>query len=134
MNFQDLRELLLARPEFAERRRMLVFKDLYFKPTDEKIEEGFRYFDCELEHLLAAFRRRAVDKMVTLPFSLDEDGDPDTSDVCLLVYYTESGSVVALQPQQYQDDRPRNAAEALVLEGDMARSVLASVRVLDQTR
>lgn len=134
MTYPDLRELLLASPDFEERRRLLVLKDLYFKPSKEKVQEGFRYFDCELPELLDLLHRGDFEAILRLPFSLDEDGDPDTSDVCLLTYYTESGSLVALQPQQYRDYEPVNAATAIVLQGARARAVVQTVAALDQTR
>lgn len=102
---------------FEVKKRMFVFSDLIYKPTGEKVIEGFRYFTCSIDDLISAFEARDLDAIANLPFAEDEDGDPDTSAVCLLMAYTESGGFLALQPQEYQDYNPTLVREPVFIEG-----------------
>ena len=131
----DLEEFLNTHPQFEKRKKLLVMSDLFYKPTSEKVSHGgFRYFDCGIETLLEAFGRGDFAAIAELPFSLDDDGDPDTSAVRLDVSYTESGSMVAAQPVEYQNYNPTPVAAVLLLEGDAAKRAIAAVTTLDQSR
>jgi hypothetical protein len=48
-----------------------------------------------VDAVVDAFQRGDFAALKKLPFSLDEDGDPDTSSVRLEVAYTASGDVLA---------------------------------------
>jgi hypothetical protein len=129
----DLEDFLAAHPSFEKRKKLLVMSDLFYKPTSEKVTEGFRYFACDVDDLMEAFGRGDFAAMAKLPFALDEDGEIDTSSVRLDLAYTPSGSVVAVQPVEFQDYNPTPVAPVLLLEGDAAKRALVSVTALDQS-
>lgn len=91
---------------FETKKRLLVFTDIIHKPTGEKVVEGFRYFTADIDQLVAAFDADDVDAIRALPYAVDDQGDVDTSGVCLLVAYTPSGAFLAAQPQVYVDYVP----------------------------
>lgn len=115
---------------FVTRKRMLVLKDLIHVPTDEKVVEGFRYFDAPIESVLRAFDAGDLEGLAALPYALDEDGDPDTSAVNVSIAYTASGSYVAVQPQEYQDYVPVWMREPKVFTSSRAREL---AHALDQS-
>jgi hypothetical protein len=134
MAFTDLDDFLKTNPNFERKKKLLVLSELVYKPTGEKVFEGFRYFECDIQQLLECFARGDFAAMQALPFATDDDGDPDTSAVRLDVAFTASGSMVAAQPVEYQDYNPTCVADVLFLEGDAAKAVVDAVNELDQTR
>lgn len=104
-----------------------------FKPTGEKVEEGFRYFTCSADELMQAFSARDIASIAKLPFALDEDGEPDTSAVCLDIAYTPSGAFVAAQPTEYRDHVPTRIAPVIFLEGAEAQALKDVMPSLDQS-
>lgn len=118
---------------FGKRRKLLIMSEFVYKPTNEKIREGFRYFRCEPSSLLDAFTRRDIQAISALPFAIDDEGYPDTSSVLIELAYTNSGSMVACHPQVYRDYAPRSVAPPLLLENAAAQQVALLVKNLDQT-
>lgn len=133
MTYVNLEDFLKSHPSFERKKKLLVMSELIYKPTSEKVIEGFRYFACGVDAVMDAFRRGDFAALEKLPFSLDEDGDPDTSSVRLDVAYTGSGNVVAAQPVEFQEYNPTPVAEVLLLEGEAARRAHAIVTALDQS-
>lgn len=116
---------------FETKKRMLVFTDLIHKPTGEKVVEGFRYFHAGIDELVAAFDADDLAAIRELEYAVDEDGDVDTSSVCLLVAYTRSGAFLAAQPEEYQDYVPTLVREPKYLTvGSDARELAVA---LDQS-
>lgn len=134
MAFTDLDDFLKTHPKLERKKKMLVFSELVYKPTGEKVLEGFRYFACDMRQVLDLFANRDFAALQALPFATDDDGEPDTSAVRLDVAFTASGSMVAAQPVEYQDYNPTCVAEVLFLEGEAAKSVVDAMNELDQTR
>jgi hypothetical protein len=110
-----------------------MFGSKIYTPTGEKIEEGYRYFACDVGQVVEAFRTGNLAAMQQLPFALDEDGDPDTSSVLISLYYTPSGSAIAMQVEQYQNHDPRPVTPVVLLEGAEAQARIAQIKELDQT-
>ena len=110
-----------------------VFGSLVYKPTNEKVISGFRYFACEIGPVAEAVAKMDLEALSKLPFALDDSGDVDTSAVLVDVAYTESGSFAAIQPVEYQNYRPVPVAPATVLEGDEAKRVGKALKELDQS-
>jgi hypothetical protein len=129
----DLEDFLKSHPSFEQKKKLFVLSELVYKPTSEKVVEGFRYFACEMDAVLLAFQHGDFAALQKLPFSLDDDGDPDTSSVRLDVAYTASGSVVAAQPVEFQEYNPTPVAQVLLLEGETAQRAHAFVTALDQS-
>lgn len=134
MAFTNLDDFLKTHPNLERKKKMLVFSELVYKPTGEKVLEGFRYFACDMQQVLDRFANRDFAGLNALPFAVDDDGDVDTSAVRLDLAFTASGSMVAAQPVEYQDYNPTCVAEVMFLEGDAAKSVVGAVNELDQTR
>jgi len=134
MAFTDLDDFLKTHPKLERKKKMLVFSELVYKPTGEKVFEGYRYFACDMQQVLDRFANRDFAALQALPFAIDDDGDADTSAVRLDVAFTASGSMVAAQPVEYQNYNPTCVAEVLFLEGEAAKCVVDSVNELDQTR
>ena len=130
MTHPRLSDLLLTLPSVQKRRKLLVFSELIYVPTGEKITEGFRYFACDSGPVAAAAGAADFETLTKLPFALDEDGDRDTSGVVIDLAYTPSGSFVAVQPVEYQNYNPTPVAAALVLEGPAGQRVIAHVKSL----
>jgi len=127
----SLGDWLKAQPStFTTRKRMLVLKDLIYTPTDEKVTTGFRYFRNPVDDLLAAFDAGDLEAITRLTYAIDDEGDVDTSSVCLKLAYTASGSYLAAQPQEYQDYAPVDLREPKVLTSPRGREL---VHALDQT-
>jgi len=124
----DLDDWLKAQADKFETRKKLLFKSIWHKPTEEKVVDGYRYFNNSIEELLAALDSGDFANVLALDYSLDEDGDPDTSSVALLLAYTKSGAFFAVQPQQYQDYVP-----TLIREPVYVTATLAQFEELDQT-
>jgi len=116
---------------FETKKRLLVFTDLIHKPTGEKVVEGFRYFATDIDTLTAAFDADDLDSIAGLEYALDEDGDADTSAVCLLVAYTPSGAFLAAQPQAFIDYVPTVVREPKYLTASSDLRTLA--HALDQS-
>lgn len=128
----EISDWLKAQPaRFTTKKRLLVFTDIIYTPTNEKVIEGFRYFLNPIEELVAAFDAGDLAAINSLDFALDEDGDPDTTSVCLLLAYTESGSFLAAQPQEYQDYVPTVVREPKEFAVANAQKLAHS---LDQSR
>jgi hypothetical protein len=119
--------------KFEMRKKFLIFNNLHYRSTGEKVVFGFRYFDCPIDGVVDAFRKSDFDALDALPFALDEDGDVDTSGVLIDLAYTESGAFIAAQPVEYQNYNPTPVAESFVLEGDAAKAVFARIKGLDQS-
>lgn len=133
MEHQDISDFLRADSRFTKRRKWLIFSELVFEPTGEKVEEGFRYFTCSADELMQAFSARDIASIAKLPFALDEDGEPDTSAVCLDIAYTPSGAFVAAQPTEYRDHVPTRIAPVIFLEGAEAQALKDVMPSLDQS-
>ncbi|WP_437821350.1 hypothetical protein [Sorangium sp. So ce1078] len=133
MEIQDLSDFLRADPRFNTRRKWLILSELVYKPTGEKVEEGFRYFKCPVDHLNAALARRDFAAIAKLPFALDDEGEPDTSAVRLDLAYTASGALAAFQPVEFRDHAPTPLAASVVLEGAEAQALRDTLREIDQS-
>ena len=133
MSHPSLEDFLETHPRFMKKRKLLLLSELVYQPTSEKVTEGFRYFACAMSAVTQALEGRDFSTLEKLPFALDDDGDADTSAVRLDVAYTDSGSVVAAQPVEYKEHVPTPVAPVLLLEGDEARRLFASVKALDQS-
>ncbi len=114
-------------------KKLLVFSSLHYKPTGEKVVVGFRYYACAAAEVVAVRDAGNQQALTALPYALDEDGDPDTSGTCLLIAYTKSVSILALQPQEYQDYVPVQLRPPLLFEGESAAALKGLVATLDQT-
>jgi hypothetical protein len=133
-NLPRLEEYLKAsNDKFEIRKSLLIFKNLHYRATGEKVVEGFRYFNCDIGQLLAAFNAQDFQAISKLPFALDDEGEPDTSAVLLDLAYTESGAFVAAQPVEYKDHNPTPVAPVLLIEGPQAKSLFETVKQLDQS-
>ena len=110
-DFPELTDWLKGQTETFETKKKLLFSSLIHTPSGEKVVEGYRYFTSSIDEVLAAFESGDLTKVQALDYALDEDGDPDTSSVALLLAYTKSGAFLAAQPQEYQDYEPILVAE-----------------------
>lgn len=110
-----------------------LFGSFVYTPTGEKAVSGFRYYACDASAAQAAFQSGDVGALLRLPFALDEDGDPDTSAVAVVMRYTASGSAVALQVEMHQQSEPMPASSVWLLEGPAAQALIAQVKQLDQS-
>ncbi|UZN02750.1 hypothetical protein [Cellulomonas sp. S1-8] len=127
----ELSQWLKNQPQtFTTKKRMMVFTDLIYTPTNEKVVTGFRYFRNPITDVVAAFDADDLEAIAALEFALDEDGDADTSAVCLLLAYTKSGSYLAAQPQEYQDYMPTVVREPKAFATPRARAL---AEALDQS-
>lgn len=106
---------------FQKKKRMFVFTDLIHRGTGEKVEEGFRYFACDIGAVLGLFDAGDIVGLSRLEYALDEDGDRDTSSVRVDLAYTPGFGFAAIQPVQYIEHAPTPLRPAMVLEGDEAR-------------
>ena len=111
----DLTDWLKAQPEF-EVKKKLLFSSIIHTPSGEKVVEGFRYFTNSIEEVVAAFETGKVSALTALDYALDEDGDPDTTSVCIKLAYTKGGAFLAAQPQEYQDYVPTDVREPKFLD------------------
>lgn len=127
----DLSDWLKGQADFETKKRLLVFTDLIHKPTGEKVIEGFRYFHVDADELVAAFDADDLAAISALEYAIDDEGDVDTSSVCLQLAYTPSGAFVAAQPQIYIDYVPTlvRAPKYLTIGADAA----AVAQALDQS-
>ncbi len=112
---------------------MGLFGKVVYTPTGEKVEGGFRYFACSAQSVIEVFNRGDMATMLRMPFAFDEDGSPDTSSVLISLHYTKSGSVVAMQVQEYQNSEPIPVTPVVLLEGPQAQAIIAQVMELDQS-
>jgi hypothetical protein len=115
----SLSDWLKAQPDLFEERRKFLFKDIYHKPTGEKVHEGFRYFHADADDLVAVFDGGDLSAAKNLPYALDDEGEIDTSALCLKLAYTKSGAFFAAQPEEYQSYSPVNLREAKYVEGSL---------------
>lgn len=132
MAYPGLTEFLDSLPTVEKRRKLLVFSEKIYKPTGEKVTEGFRYYSCDIGPVAQAATSGDFAALASLPFALDEDGDRDTSAVLVDLAWTPSGSLVIVQPVEYQDYSPTPVAAPLMLEGAAGQAVLAHVRTLGE--
>ena len=130
MEHQSLDDLLAAHPNIVKRRKLLFFSEWVYSPTDEKITEAFRYYQCGIEQVGPAAVDGDFDTLTQLPFALDEDGDRDTSSVLVNLAYTASGSFVAIQPVEYQNYVPTPVAAPVLFEGPAGQAVIAAAKKL----
>ena len=124
----DLLDWLKAQPDTFETKKKLLFTSVIHKPTGEKVIEGYRYFATDTDSVIAAFETGDLAALQALPYALDEDGDPDTSGVNVVLAYTKSGAFFAAQPEEYQDYVPTKVREARFVTGS-----LDQIEELDQT-
>lgn len=120
--------------KFEYKKKLIIFGTILYRPTSERVLEGFRYFNCPISELLEPFQTGDFQAISRLPYALDDEGDPDTSSVLLDVAYTESGAMVAAQPVEYQNYNPTAVAPVLLLEGENARRVVELIKALKQNR
>ena len=102
----DITDWLKGQTDTFETKKKLLFTSVIHTASGEKVVEGFRYFTNDVDELLAAFDAGDLAAIEALDFAVDEDGDPDTTSVALLLAYTKSGAFFAAQPQEYQDYVP----------------------------
>ena len=102
----ELSDWLKSQSDFTTKKRLVVFTDVIHTPSGEKVIEGFRYFRNTIDEVLAAFETGDATALQALEYALDEDGDPDTTSVAILLAYTKSGAFLAAQPQEYRDYEP----------------------------
>ncbi len=119
---------LKQQPDTFETKKKLLFTSVIHKPSGEKVIEGYRYFQSSIDELTAAFESGDLAAAKELEYALDEDGDPDTSSVALLLAYTKSGAFLAAQPEEYQDYVPVKVREPRFFAGS-----IDLVEELDQT-
>ena len=112
----DLKDWLKAQPEF-EIKKKLLFTSIIHTPTGEKVTTGFRYFNNPIEEVVAAFETGDVAALTALDYALDDEGEPDTTSVCIKLAYVKSGAFFAAQPEEYQDYVPTNVREPKFLNG-----------------
>jgi len=112
----DLTDWLKAQPEF-EVKKKLLFSSIIHTPSGEKVVEGFRYFTNPIEEVVAAFETGDVAALTALDYALDDEGEPDTTSVCIKLAYVKSGAFLAAQPQEYQDYVPTDVREPKYLNG-----------------
>jgi hypothetical protein len=127
-DFPDLADWLKAQPDTFEVKKKLLFSSIIHKPSGEKVVTGFRYFTNPIEEVVAAFETGELAALQALDYALDEDGDPDTTSVDVVLAYTKSGAFFAAQPEQYQDYVPTKVREARFVTG-----TLEQIEELDQS-
>ncbi len=133
-NYPPLEDFLKTHADkFETKTSWIVFKNLHYRASGEKVIEGFRYFRAPIDELVAAFSAQDFQKIGQLPFAFDDEGDVDTSSVLLDLAYTDSGAFLAAQPVEYQDHNPTPVAAPLLLEGETARALIAQIKELDQS-
>ena len=106
-----LSDWLKTQTDTFEAKKKLLFTSIIHKPSGEKVVEGYRYFTNPIEDVVAAFESGDLANVQALDYALDEDGDPDTTSVALLLAYTKSGAFLAAQPEEYQDYVPTSVRE-----------------------
>lgn len=97
-DFPRFHDWLKAQPEFETRKRFLILSDDYYKPTNEKLKTGFRYFDVDGATLLEAFDSGDFEAIAALPRLIDDEGEPDTGAISVWLGYTKSGAILVVQP------------------------------------
>ncbi len=127
-DFPELTDWLKGQADTFETKKKLLFSSLIHTPSGEKVVEGYRYFTNSIDEVVAAFESGDLANVQALEYALDEDGDPDTTSVALLLAYTKSGAFLAAQPQEYQDYEP-----VLVAEPRYFPASVALIEELDQT-
>ena len=111
---------LSAQPDLFETKKKLFGKTVIHKPSGEKVVEGFRYFRSSIDEVTAAFDSGDLVAVQALEYALDEDGDPDTTSVALLLAYTKSGAFLAAQPEEHQNWVPVRVREPRYFPGSVA--------------
>jgi|GEM_PF-1544818 len=124
----DLIDWLTAQPDVFETKKKLFGKTVIHKPSGEKVVEGYRYFRSSIDELTAAFESGDLAAVQALEYALDEDGDPDTTSVAILLAYTKNGAFLAAQPEEHQNYEPVRVREPRYFPGSVAL-----VAELDQT-
>ena len=124
----EIADWLKGQTDTFETKKKLFFTSIIHKPSGEKVVEGFRYFTAPIDDLVAAFESGDLAAIQALPYALDDDGDPDTTSVCLLLAYTDGGAFLAAQPQEYRDYEP-----FLVREPKYFTATGAQAAALDQS-
>ena len=134
--YKDIDDFLVedCQGKVKDKTRFLgLFGSVIYTVTGEKIQGGFRYFACGPEPLVEAFGRLDLDAILRLPFALDDDGNADTSSVLISVHYTDSGSMLAMQVQEYQNSHPVPLTAVVFLEGAAAKVHIEKIKELDQS-
>lgn len=129
-DYPSMTEWLKAQADFTTKKRLMVFTDIIHTPSGEKVTEGFRYFTNPIAELLAAFETGDIAALQSLDYALDEDGDVDTTSVCVLLAYTKGGAFVAAQVEEHQDYVPTLLSAPKYLNA--APNLGSLVRELDQ--
>jgi hypothetical protein len=127
-DFPNLTDWLTAQPELFETKKKLFGKTVIHKPSGEKVVEGFRYFRSSIDEVTAAFDSGDLAAVQALEYALDDDGDPDTTSVALLLAYTKGGAFLAAQPEEHQNWVPVRVREPRFFPGSVEL-----VAELDQT-
>jgi hypothetical protein len=110
---------------FQDKRKFFgLFGAFVYKPTGEKVEEDFGYFDCEIAKVLDAFNRQDLAAMAEFPLCDSEH----RGSVRVDLFHTASGSMVALQIVEYQNYNPTPVTPVILLEGDAAKAALGHVK------
>ena len=125
----DLDDWLKAQTDTFDFKKKFFGTTITHKATGEKVIYGFRYYFEPIETVVAAFESGDINALTSLQYALDEDDDPDTSAVCLIVAYTKSGAFFAAQPQEYQ-----NYVPTLIREPKFITATVDQIKELDQTK
>ncbi len=64
---------------------------------------------------------------------MDDEGNVDTSPLLISLHYTKSGSMLAMQVQEYQNSAPVPLTPVVFLEGAEAKVHIEKVMELDQS-
>ena len=112
--------------------RGVLFEQLAYMPTGERVQVGFRCFACDETELLAAFASGELGRLMSLPHAVGEDGSPVAGLVRLDLAFTPGGGLAGAQPTRYIDYRPVPAAEPFVVVGEAAAAWADAFQQLDQ--
>lgn len=119
--------------KFEKKKKFLIFSETVYRPTSEKVTEGYRYFDCDVNDLIKYVEQGDIKAISELEFAIDDEGDADTSSVRLDIAYTDSSSMIAIQVVEYQNYNPTPVTDVVLLEGDAIKALKTVVRDIDQT-
>jgi hypothetical protein len=125
--FKDAEDFLKedCADRFQDKRKLFGLLGAFiYKPTGEKVEEDFGYFDCEVGQVLDAFNRKDLAAMAQFPLCDSEN----RGSVRVDLFHTASGAMVALQIVEFQNYNPRPVTAVLLVEGDEAKAALGHVK------